>query len=212
MFNTVTNATCPPPCDAAQGAGREGCTGGRFGCISQGTGLGLWGSQVTAEPALGAPAPRGSASSAHHPAAEHWCLCKADVPCLWGSTGAASTALGAALAAWGLRGTTRTSPCGSDHAQAPAASSGCPPTCVPSCWPCRLRVSRVVAARQELSLRSGAVSEVSGLLTAPPEPGGSPAHPKSPFTVTSHDLKLKQGSMNNVMRSFFSSCLQILRG
>lgn len=78
--------------------------------------------------------------------------------------------------------------------------------------PFQLRVGRVVVARQEPGLRWGAVSEVSGLLTAPPEPGGSPAHPKSPFAVTSHDLKLKQGSMNNVMRSFFSSCLQILRG
>lgn len=45
-----------------------------------------------------------------------------------------------------------------------------------------------------------------------PEQSRSPAHPKSPFAVTSYDLKLKQGSMNNVMRSFFSSCLQILRG
>lgn len=167
---------------------------------------------MTAEPARGAPAPRGSASSTHHPSAEHWCLCVADVLWLWGGTGAASRALGAAPAAWGLCGTAWTSPHGSDHAQAPAASPGCPPTHIPSRWPCRLRVGRVVVARREPGLRWGAVSEVSGLLTAPPEPGGSPAHPKSPFAVTSHDLKLKQGSMNNVMRSFFSSCLQILRG
>lgn len=45
-----------------------------------------------------------------------------------------------------------------------------------------------------------------------PEQSRSPAHPKSPFAVTPYDLKLKQDSMNNVMRSFFSSCLQILRG
>lgn len=45
-----------------------------------------------------------------------------------------------------------------------------------------------------------------------PEQSRSPAHPKSPFAATSYDLKLKQGSMNNVTRSFFSSCLQILRG
>lgn len=93
--------------------------------------MGLWGSQVAAEPAWGAPAPRGSASSTHHPSAEHWCLCVADVPCLGGGTGAASRALGAAPAAWGLCGTAWTSPCGSDHAQAPAASSECPPTRVP---------------------------------------------------------------------------------
>lgn len=79
----------------------------------------------------GCSSPRGSASSTHHPAAEHWCLCVADVPCLGGGTGAASRALGAAPAAWGLCGTAWTSPHGSDHAQAPAASSECPPTRVP---------------------------------------------------------------------------------
>lgn len=89
------------------------------------------------------------------------------------------------------------------------SQGGGPREPIPLHWPGRLPME----GRSQPPLQQSLVNEVTGLFRSPSLSRVGPApHPKSPFAVTSYDLRLKQDSMNNVTCSFFSPCLQILRG